>query len=397
MLAALSRSNPVTNAIANQPAVNASEQAKPVPLDTETLHAKPDQIADDYGFSKLKSDTAPDDKLKALLNRFEINDKATKYDNAVLSQDGKTLLIVNRGPVALREVFGGSNAVTRTLYKLFGWALRRCGKANKSIAAAKYREMVNSADIDMQHEPLKHLFGALKSGEYHTVSVFYQDPKTGDFDKNPNAVAVIDAYENLIAPNLRRQMKGQKESEIEAEITKREAEFQDCYAADKFIPIKEGLRMGQLFHQVAEGLQQAQGFKMLVLPSQVHSAANTNSSDLNYQEIDFHSAGQDADGNWFLSGDPKFLDQIDSISAEDKQAYRRKLKQSSFSPKLTVARPLADANKPIDPYLAYVQQWSLMSKGSGLRSSKKQDLELIELSEPVNAAIIEAYNQSIAN
>lgn len=364
------------------------------------LHAKPETLAKSYDFTKIQaSNPELDAKVKTILDRFQINEKATEYDNAVLSKDGNTVVVVNRGEVALKQLFGGTNAFTRFLYKIFGGIMRLFGAPHKAELANKYREIYNGETIDMQHEPLKHVMAALKSGEYHTVSVFQKDTTSGEFSKNPSAVCIIDAYENLIEPNIRREMQERSlpEEAIKKEIEQKKLQYKDYYAADKMIPLTDVSKtnMQDLFHQVTEGLYQAQGFKGFIVPAQVHPRPNMNSNDLNYQELDWHMIAQNKDMKWQVIGDPKVLDRINNLGEEEKSKYQAKLSKSPFSPKITVVRPLAEASKPLSPFLAYLQQWSAMSQGAGLRTTSKEDLDLIELTEPVNAGIIDNYNSQM--
>ncbi|MDA1020284.1 MAG: hypothetical protein O2962_01900 [Cyanobacteria bacterium] len=402
MPAVLNKSNPSARAASLKPrqAQVKAHQTKAKSKVPDELHAKPQTLTKSYDFSKVSAgDDGIDGKLKKLLDRFQINSNATDYDNAVLSKDGNTLVVVNRGQVALKQLFGGTNAFSRGFYKVFGGLARFCGVAHKAEAANKYKELFNAEDIEMQHEPIKHLFKALKSGEYHSVSIFYKDPQTGDFTKNPAAVTIIDAYENLIEPNIRRELeeRGETAEAIEAQIKSKLSKYSDYYSADKIIPLAKDIHMTEIFHQTTEGLYQAQGFKAFVVPGQVHTNPNMNSNDLNYQELDWHTVNQRQDGEWIVSGNPAVVDKLTTINATEKTKYKTKLQSSSFNPKITFVRPKDQANKAIDPFLAFLQQWSLMSQGGELRTTSKDDLALIELSEPVNAGIIMQHNEKLAD
>ena len=402
MPAVLNKSNPSarTESLKPRQAQAKAHETKAKSKVPDELHAKPQTLTKSYDFSKVTdSDEGIDGKLKKLLNRFQINTSATDYDNAVLSKDGNTLVVVNRGQVALKQLFGGSNAFTRGFYRAFGGLARLFGAAHKAEAANKYKELFNAEDIEMHHEPLKHVCAALKSGEYHSVSIFYKDPQTGEFTKNPAAVTIVDAYENLIEPNIRREMeeRGDSDDDIEAQVKSKLSQYGDYYSADKIIPLAKDIQMTEIFHQTTEGLYQAQGFKAFVIPGQVHANPNMNSNDLNYQELDWHTVNQKQDGEWIVSGNPAVVDKLTTINATEKTKYKTKLTSSSFNPKITFVRPKDQANKAIDPFLAFLQQWSLMSQGGELRTTNKEDLELIELSEPVNAGIIGLHNGEIVD
>lgn len=398
MPAVLNKSNPSARAASLKPrqAQAKAHQTKAKSKVPDELHAKPQTLTKSYDFSKVSAgDDGIDGNLKKLLDRFQINSNATDYDNAVLSKDGNTLVVVNRGQVALKQLFGGTNAFTRGFYKVFGGIARLFGVAHKADAANKYKELFNAEDIEMQHEPIKHLYTALKSGEYHSVSIFYKDQKTGEFTKNPAAVTIVDAYENLIEPNIRRELeeRGETAEAIEAQIKSKLSKYSDYYSADKIIPLATDIHMTEIFHQTTEGLYQAQGFKAFVVPGQVHANPNMNSNDLNYQELDWHTVNQKQDGKWIVSGNAAVVDKLTNLTDEEKTKYKAQLSSSSFNPKITFVRPKDQADKAIDPFLAFLQQWSLMSQGGELRTTSKEDLELIELSEPVNAGIIMQHNE----
>ncbi len=380
-----------------EPGVATSPKGKSL---EKALHAKAETLPITYNFNKVKvgeSELTP--QVQSILNRFQINANATKYDTAVMSDDGNTLVIANRGEVALKQLFGGANWFNRTVYRIFGWLPRIFGASNKVVAADRYKELFNGADIEEQGEPLKHVLSALKSGEYHTVTVFHKDEKTGEFAKEPVAVVIVDAFDNLIETHSRREMQEKKLSEADManEIKEKREKYGKYYSADKVIPLSTSANdFKDLLHQVVEGLYAAQGFDAFVIPSQVHAQANMNSNDLNYAELDWHYIKQKPDGKWSIVGDPKLLDTIELSDPEQKDTYLNGMTKTEYSPKLTVVRPIANAEEPISPFLANLQQWSTMSQGSELRTSIEDDLKLIKMTEPVNAAVIEKYNNSIA-
>lgn len=362
----------------------------------KSLHAKPETLPDKYVFKKIKADdaelTAP---VAKLLNRFQINENATKYDAAVLSDDGNTLVIANRGEVGLKQLFGGTNGFTRTLYKIFGLIPRIFGAAHKAIAANNYKSMFNKPNIEEQGEPLKHVLSALKTGEYHTVTVFHKDPETGKFGKEPVAVAIIDAFDNLIEPNITREMKERKlpDEEIEKQVKVCKEKFSKYYSQDKLIPISKSTEdLKDISHQVIEGLYAAQGFDGLIIPLQVHPQQNINSNDLNYREMKWHYIKQNKDSKWNIVGDARPLDMSGITNKDTLEKYRSRMLASAYSPKITIVRPKEVAEQMIPPFLAYLQQWSSMSQGSELRTTSPEDLKLIEMTEPVNASVIARYN-----
>jgi hypothetical protein len=231
--------------------------------------------------------------------------------------------------------------------------------------------------------------------------VFHKDEKTGDFAKNPAAIAVIDAFANLIETHIRQRMqqKNLPEEEIENEIKAKKEKygtFEKYYSGDKLIPLsKSSDDLKDIMHQVVEGLYAAQGFDAFLIPSQVHPGTNVNSNDLNYAEIDWHYVKQNADAKWTVVGDPKLLDSVEFANAEEKETYLARMTQTKYSPKLTIVRPIDKSKDPLSPFLADLQQWSTMSQGSQLRTTNAEDLKLIEMSEPVNAASIKKLNAGL--
>ena len=120
-----------------------------------------------------------------------------------------------------------------------------------------------------------------------------------------------------------------------------------------------------------------------------------NSNDLNYAEIDWHYIKQNADAKWTVVGDPKLLDSAQLSEPGQKETYLAKMTQTKYSPKLTIVRPIDKSQEPLSPFLADLQQWSTMSQGSQLRTTNAEDLKLIEMSEPVNAASIKKLNTGL--
>ncbi len=369
----------------------------------KSLHAKPETLQQVYKFKKVSAeDVALPESAKKILQRFEINAQSSEYDHAVLSDDAKTLVVVNNGTVALKQLCGGEGALSRFAYKCFGWIPRMFGAANKAIIVNRYKELFNAPDVEEQGEPFKHILTALASSEYHTVTVFHKDEKTGEFTKDPAAVAIIDAYANLIDNHIRHAMKAKNlpDDEIEKEIKAKKEKygsFEKYYAADKLIPLASSSDdLKDVMHQVVEGLYAAQGFDLFVVPSQMHPQTNMNSNDLNYLELDWHYIKQKPDGQWNITGDSKLLATHEFKTPEDKDLYLKGMKEINYSPKITLVRPVAKASEPVNVFLANLQQWSNMSQGSELRTDDPQNLKLIEMTEPVNASIIKKHNSSLA-
>ncbi len=401
-LANLEAANKVPAKVGIAPEANKETPKTAEPIH-KALHAKQETLPTKYIFKKIKADDSGlTSQVKGILDRFQINANATEYDCAVMSEDGNTLVIANRGQVGLKQLFGGTNSFTRALYKIFGWIPRMFGAAHKAIAANRYKELFTGADIEEQGEPLKHVLSALKSGEYHTVTVFHKDESTGEFTKNPVAVTITDAFDNLIDTHIRSTMQAKNlpEAEIANEIKLKKEKygtFEKYYSADKVIPLTKSPKdLKDLLHQVTEGLYAAQGFDAFVIPSQVHPQTNVNSNDLNYLELDWHYIKQKADGKWKIVGNPKLLDSFKFKTAEDKESYLANMNPTEYSPKLTIVRPLAKASEPIPPFLSNLQQWSTMSQGSQLRTNNVEDHKLIEMTEPVNAMFIEKYDKALA-
>lgn len=358
--------------------------------DLGKLHAKVETLPKTYKFKAIKAGENEDAGLNKILNRFGINESASKYDKAVLSDDGNTLVIVNQGTISLNQLFGGTNGLARFAYKVYGPMMKAFGAADKDMAARRYYELFNAPNIEEHGEPLKDLIQALKSGEYHTVTVFQRDPNTKKFSPNPLAVAVTDAYYHLIDDYVADLMQGKPQAEIDAMIKALKEKFAKYYTLDKVIPLTAdpNIDFKDLIHQLIEGLYQAQGFDGFVAPSQIHDDnINVNSNDLNYREIDWHFLRQN--GAWKIVGNPGLLDKIITDKAQ-RDAYIAKMNPTDYSPKITIIRPKDLASKPIDPEIAALQQRSIVSQGSEIRIDNPEDLKLIGMTIPVNTAFIQA-------
>lgn len=369
--------------LAGQASAQTIQQSPELDLSKE-LHAEAETLPKTYKFTEIRAEDTKDPRLSKILNRFGINASASKYDKAVLSDDGNTLLIVNQGAISLSQLFGGTNGFARFAYKVYGPLMKALGAADKDLAARRYYELFNSSDIDEHGEPLKYLMQALKSGEYHTVTVFHRDPETNKFSSNPVAVAITDAYYHLIDDYVADSMQGQPEEKIKAEIEAKKEKFAKYFTVDKVIPLTASHKdFKDLMHQIVEGLYQAQGFDYLVVPSQIHANTNVNSNDLNYCEVNWHFLRQNKEGGWKITGNPKLLDKIISDKNE-LDAYTAKMNPTEYSPKITIVRPSKFADQPLDPEIAALQQRSIVSQGRQMRISNKDDRNLIAMTEPVN-------------
>lgn len=374
-------------------APKASEQGKQAAAAEihKQLHDKPSQISD-YKFTKIKAGDASLSKAAAaILKRYGV-DGSNTWNNAVLSNDGKTLVVVTAGKTTLGQLFGGTNGFTRLLYKLFGWLPRLFGAPHRALATSKYSELYNAAHDKnpdgFRGEPLKHLVKALGSGHYHSVAVFHRDEAKGDFNAKPVALAITDAYRNQFDSFMAQDKVDAKEIE---EYKKKYAKY---YSIDKLIPLSEDVKqLKDIYHQIVEGLYQAQGFDLLAVPMHMHANPNVNSNDLNYMELPWHRILQTNANHWKIVGDTKLADDEDLKpfkNDQEKQDYKANLINMPLE--MTFVRPKAEAAKPLPTLLAYADAWSQMSSGDQARSSDEKDRALIEKVRSIDANIINQHN-----
>jgi len=363
------------------------------------LHTKPGNIRS-YNFKKVKQgDQGLSKNTENILKRFGV-DGNNKYHSGVLSDDGKTLVVVSSGKTSLSQLFGGSNSVSRFFYKVFGGIGRLFGAPHKALASNKYNELYNASHEKnpdgFKGEPIKHLLTALSKDQYHSISVFHKDDKTGDFDKQPVALAITDAYYNLFDTFMPLD-KVPKE-----EIENYKNKYKKYYSIDKLIPLsKNPAEFKDIFHQVVEGLYQSQGFDLLAVPMHMHSNLNVNSNDLNYMELPWHKVLQTNSGSWKIVGDKKIIDEDESIKSLMDEKAREEYKSSLINQasQITFVRPKSEAGNPIPDILAHCDAWSQMSSGSQIRADKEEDRKLIAKVKMVDSVLINNHNteQKIAN
>jgi|GEM_PF-3935636 len=363
------------------------------------LHTKPGNIRS-YNFKKIKQgDPGLSKNTESILKRFGV-DGSNKYHSAVLSDDGKTLVVISGGKTALSQLFGGSNALSRFVYKAFGWIGRLFGAPHRGIASSKYNELYNasheSSPEGFKGEPIKHLLTALLKDQYHSVSVFHKDDKTGDFNKQPVALAITDAYYHLFDTFMPLDKVSPKE------IEDYKNKYKKFYSIDKLIPLsKNPAEFKDIYHQVVEGLYQAQGFDLLAVPMHMHSNPNVNSNDLNYMELPWHRILQTNAGSWKIVGDKKIIDEDEGIKSLMDEKAREEYKSSLIDQahQITFVRPKAEAGNPIPDILAHCDAWSQMSSGSLIRADKEEDRKLIAKAKMIDSVLINNHNteQKIAN
>jgi hypothetical protein len=355
------------------------------------LHSKPTEIRA-YNFKKVKSgDAGLSRNTETILKRFEI-DGNNKWHTATLSDDGKTLVVVTGGKTALSQLFGGSSSIGRFFYKIFGWVGRLFGAPHKALANQKYTEMYNANHNEnpegFRGEPLKHLVSALSNDKYHTVAVFHKNEKTGDFEKQPVALAITDAYYNLFDSFMPMDKVPQEE------IQKYKMKYKKYYSLDKIIPLTKDVKeFKDIYHQIVEGLYQAQGFDLLAVPMHMHSNPNVNSNDLNYMELPWHRILQTNSGNWKIVGDSKLIDDGELKDLMDEKAraeYKAALIDQPHQ--ITFVRPKSEANKPIPDILSHCDAWSQMSSGGVLRTNRAEDTILIQKVKMVDSNLINNHN-----
>jgi len=363
------------------------------------LHTNPGTIRS-YNFKKVKQgDQGLSKNTENILKRFGV-DGNNKYHTAVLSDDGKTLVVITAGKTTLSQLFGGSSSVGRFFYKAFGWLGRLFGAPHRGIASSKYNEIYNASHENnpegFKGEPMKHLLSALSKDQYHSVSVFHKDDKTGDFDKQPVALAITDAYYNLFDTFMPLDKVPPKE------IEEYKNKYKKFYSIDKLITLsKNPAEFKDIYHQVVEGLYQAQGFDLLALPMHMHSNPNVNSNDLNYMELPWHRVLQTNAGSWKIVGDRKIVDEDESIKSLMDEKAREEYKSSLIDQahQITFVRPKSEAGNPIPDILAHCDAWSQMSSGSQIRADKEEDRKLIAKVKMIDSVLINNHNteQKIAN
>ena len=354
------------------------------------LHDNPEKIGT-YNFKKIQKGEAKDSpELENVLSRYKV-DGVNKHNSAVLSSDGNTAVVITDGVTALKNGCGGTNWFTRGFNMLFGWIGRIFGSPDNRTFAKRYKELFNTAEAQdpnsMVHESLSHLMKAFKQNHYHAVHVFHKDPESGKFTKTPDAVAVTDSY--YMVMDAHQKIEDKDRAKILEEMKK---DYKNVYALDKIIPItKSGGALKDVFHQVSEGLYQAQGFDMLTVPGQVHANPNVETNDLHYEEVPFHAVVQNQKGEWKIFGDKGLLDDEATFKSNDeKENY---LKHLIDQPRhLTIVSPKT-ADKKIDRLahnnaLGHFANWINMYSGGKVRTDKKEDKELIEKANNVNANLM---------
>jgi hypothetical protein len=371
--------------------VKANQSKKMAEDEVQNLHNKPANIGT-YNFKKIKfGDSNLSKNTENILKRFGV-DGNNKYHTAVLSEDGKSLIVISGGKTTLSQLFGGSNVISRFFYKIFGGIGRLFGAPHKALAWKKYNDHYNSSHEKnpegFKGEPIKHLISALAKDQYHGVNIFHKNEKTGDFDIQPNVIAITDAYYHLFDTFM------PLDKVPDEEIKKYKTQYKKYYSIDKLITLSDSPKnLKELYHEIVEGLYQAQGFDCLTIPIHIHSNSNTNSNDLNYIQLPWHRILQANSGEWKIVGDKKIIDDNESIKSSMDEKTREEYKSSLIdqSTQITVIRPKSTANKPISNILAHCDAWSQMSSGSVIRAEKEEDRKLIKELKSVNSMLISDY------
>lgn len=359
-------------------------------VDTQGLHS---QTIKSKGFQKIKAnDKSLDKDVKALLKRYKTD--TDEYHKAALSADGKSLVISHDGKTTLSQNFGGTSALSRVFYKLTGLVSKTLGYADRNIASSKYKKFFNNydnsgKDLGMVHEPLSHLFKGLATNHYHGVSIFHKDEKTGKFTKTPSAISIIDSYKYIFEEHAKL---GQMPPELQA----KKEYFSKAYALDKTIPLdldKAKDFLG-LYKEIAEGLYQAQGYSFLSIPGQVHQTLVANTDDLNYIELPYYRVQQGSDKKWKALGNKKELDEDLFENKKDRQFFESKLIDSEHT-NLTIIRSKELAQEKLEPFIAYMENWSQMYSGSTLRSKDKESQKLIHMTQHISSTLINIFNNEV--
>ncbi|MCE2929169.1 MAG: hypothetical protein LW817_06030 [Candidatus Caenarcaniphilales bacterium] len=363
-------------------------------IDTKSLHSEPKTI-EPYNFSKIKAgDENLEPEVDRILGRYGIN-ASEIYNNAVLSKDKNTLVIATKGETALQETFGGASGFSRVMYSMFGWLPRIFGAPRKNIAANFYKRWFNSGANDsaakMYHEDIKKLFTGLKENHYHAVTVFYRNSKTGKFEKDPAAVAITDSYLYLMRQRAQEEGLGvQVKQHLESKLAK-------TYAVDKVIPLrdeKEAMNFYALFHQIAEGLYQAQHYDLLALPGAPHSDSHTVTEDLSFVQLPWFKLAQNDQSRWKIFGSKKYIEKNPNnlTEASKKELLENLIDQPN---KITFVRPKDQAQDALSTIYADCDAWQSMYSGSELRTIENNDHEIAKSLIAYNETTLERYNQEL--
>jgi hypothetical protein len=383
---AKSNNNPIAQApVAPAPTISDSNRTA-----VESIHKQfndePTQLAKKYVFKKLIATEAQDKpELKQLLTNYGIDGK-NQYNNAVLSDDGKTLVVVTDGITALKMGCGGTDSLRRFLNKTFGWLT---GASSKRAFAKKYSELfnaVNSKDPNnMVHESLTHLIKGLKENHYHAVHVFHQDEK-GKFKKTPDAVAITDSYYYVMQAHEKAETKDRAK-----DLAVMKEDYKKAYAIDKIVPLTSSAKdLKDVFHQAVEGLYAAQSFDLLTVPGQVHSRPNVTTNDLHYEEVPFNQVAQKQDGEWKIYGDKSLVKDNYFPNAQEKAEYDKHLVNEKRFLTIITAKDPDDKVKALrkNNALGHFANWISMYAGGTIRANKDADRKLIDRANMVNANIM---------
>lgn len=356
MINATPTANLNPTAISNAPAIGsnvsvANSAGVPVAQNPSltALHQAPARLKD-YRFRKISSESeALDSAVKKLLLKHSVyQDDKYKYNNAVLSEDGNTLVIAVNGKTLLANYFGGTGMVSRFFNRVIGFFTGVFGAVDKFAGAKKYKELYNQSHQESldgeKGESLAELRSGLASNHYHGTVVYEKDPKTGTFEKQPKVIGITDAYMLFVRP----QIKLIKPDATEEEITALEQKFKRYYSLDKVIPLfglNDKVDFNEIRHKIIEGLYQAQGFDLLAVPSQIDPSPMSNTNDLNYRRVNWNDVRQLNNGEWKLMKDNRSL---------------------------TLVRPLEKSQEPLPKEIAILDAISQTSSGDASRLGDKE-------------------------
>jgi hypothetical protein len=354
----------VSNAALNSQAVNPSAAIPSQNPSLTALHQAPTQLKN-YRLRKISAeDQGLDPAMKNLLIRHNVfKEDKYKYNNAVISEDGNTLVLAVNGRTLLANYFGGTGMISRFFNRVIGFFTGIFGRADKFIAAKKYKELYNQPEqqaLDGERgESLAELRAGLNSNHYHGTIVYEKDPKTGAFEKKPKAIGITDAYMLFVRP----QIKLIKPDATEEEIKSLEQKFRRYYSLDKVIPLfglEDKVDFNEIRHKIIEGLYQAQGFDLLAVPSQIDPNPNSNTNDLNYRRINWNDIRQMNNGEWKLIKDNRSI---------------------------TLVRPLDKAQEPLPKEIAILDAISQTSSGDASRLGD-QEITLMQEAAKLNEVVL---------
>lgn len=357
--------------------LSSSETTEAAPLvaaNTASLHnpvpsPKNPGMAEGFSYKKFSSEDeimqAP--HIQRILKRFAVGKNSANV--ALLDRYQNKLVIISDGPTAYKQLFNNS-----WLYLLFGWMGRIFGRPNRNCVGAWDKEGMKFSKSKSDPkakilEPLSHIRRALKRNEYKTVTMFYLNQKTNEFEKYPSAVALIDHYQPVVEDVTQGADKQQAEI---AKRLKEQGTFKGWYCTDQYLVNPDThLELRDITHNVCEAFYQGHGYDGLTVHYKVHDADNMVSENLSYDSVPWKHLYERNDETWTSSDDAHPMS------------------------KITVVRPKSARTNPLPKELAYLHAWSQLARGKSYSANQK-NASLVVDAEKVNSRRLGEFNQALA-